>query len=144
MYINEYNPDNMTLKSESISGVDFGVVLRGSHVEKPVVIKPIIQDNEPINRLELFLENNGGLVNTQFGVYKNRDSVTGIGAGSPYISDHLDVVTGVTGFDSRSANKGVSIDPINPEFIWLDAQIGFGETTGDNESINFRFVFEYD
>jgi hypothetical protein len=56
------------------------------------------------------------------------------------MSDHFMADPGVSDF--TTSDLGINMDNTNPEYIWLDAQIGQGSTIGAG-TINYRFVFEY-
>lgn len=137
--IDRYNPTNMGLAETNISQVDFGGVIRGNHCSVPVTILPITAGT--VTQLAMFLENDGGLSNAQFGYLASKTKFSGISAGGSQMSDHFTETNNVSDFSYIS--NGVSLDPDDPEYVWLDVQIGSGASIGVNTSINYRFVFEY-
>lgn len=137
--IDRYDPTTMGLADTGISQVDFGGVIRGNHCSVPVVIKPVVAGT--VTQLALFLEDNGSLSNAAFGYLASKQIFCGIPAGGPQMSDHFTETNGVSDFSNLS--NGVSLDPDDPQYVWLDTQMGAGSTLGENTSINYRFVFEY-
>lgn len=136
--IESYDPIDGSLLSSDISSLDFGGIVRGRHCSQVAVIKPISEGT--VTELELFLENNGGFSNAQFGYLAQADLVTGITPGDARLSDHFTENSGVSDF--TTSDYGVMLDPNTPEYIWLDVQIGLGSAIGAG-SVNYRFVFEY-
>lgn len=147
MKIGAYNPRTGDLLSENISGINFGNVRKGHHSVLPVMIRPEIED-EVIVGLEMYLQNNGGFNNTQFGYFVHSDFVlvesydpaaTGT-SDYHYISDHFVTIPSppdVTGGVPLTVHGGQYTD-----YIWLDVNPGATET-GGTTSINYRFIFEY-
>lgn len=130
--------------SADVTGVDLGDVLRGSHNETAVVVKPVADVGENITLLAMFLEDNNGLTHTQFGKFKSATAIQGITPGSDYLSDYfvetpgIEDVTGIYAF----SDNGLVLDASTPEYVWLDAEAGTTESSGAT-NINYRFVFEY-
>ena len=137
--IDRYNPTNMGLAESDISGVNFGGVIRGNHCSAAVVIQPVLAGT--VTQLALFLEDNGGLSNAAFGYLASKQKFSGIQPGGAQMSDHFTVVNDVSDFSS--IDDGVSLDPNDPEYVWLDIAVGAGATLGVETGINYRFVFEY-
>ena len=144
MIINSYNPVNMELVSGDIVGVDFGDVVKGQHNSLPIVVKPELESGEVFSQIAFYLENVNGLTHSQFGKYKNSEAISGISAGSDYLSDHFTVQEGISDFFDfeNTSDAGVVLDKDDPEYIWFDVEAGSGESSG-NAQVNFRFVFEY-
>lgn len=147
MKIGAYNPRTGDQLADNISGINFGNVQKGKHSVIPVVIRPEIED-ESIVGLELYLQNNGGFNQTQFGYYTNSDFVqvasydaeyTG-DTGYHFISDHFIVVP-----NPPAATGGVPLtvhENNYSDYVWLDVNPSSLET-GGSTSINYRFIFEY-
>ena len=147
MKIGAYNPRTGELLSEDISGINFGNVQKGHHSVLPVMIRPEVED-ESIVGLELYLQNNGGFDETEFGYFTHSDFVlvesyvTG-STGTPgyyYISDHFVEVPSppdITGGVPLSVYSGIYSD-----YVWLDVNPSSIET-GGTTTINYRFIFEY-
>lgn len=147
MKIGAYNPRTGELLSEDISGINFGNVQKGHHSVLPVMIRPEVED-ESILGLELYLQNNGGFDETEFGYFTYSDfvlvesydpAVTGT-PGYYYISDHfVEIPTppDITGGVPLSIYEGTYSD-----YIWLDVNPSSIET-GGTSTINYRFIFEY-
>lgn len=147
MKIGAYNPRTGDLLSEDISGINFGNVRKGQHSVLPVMIRPEVED-ETIVGLEMYLQNNGGFNQTEFGYFKHSDfvlvesydsDVTGTPGYYP-ISDHFIVVSNppdITGGVPLNVYDGTYTD-----FVWLDVNPGSTET-GGTSTINYRFIFEY-
>ena len=145
MQVNQYNPVTMTLLSSDITGVDFGNVVKGNHSTSAITIKPVAEMGETITQLALFLEDNASMDNTQFGKFKNAAPTPGIGAGSDYLSDYFTEVEGISDVSQIGtySDYGLVFTASNPEYAWIDAEVGLSETTLGAQAVNFRFVFEY-
>ncbi|MBD3261252.1 MAG: hypothetical protein GF334_06140 [Candidatus Altiarchaeales archaeon] len=145
MKVETYNPSNMQLISGDVSGVDFGTVVRGNHNGTAVVILPKAEGGETLSALALFLENNGGLNHSQFGKYKSSTATQGITPGSNYLSDYFVEARGVSDLTNLSAlsDRGLVLTASSPEYIWMDVEVGNSESSLGEESVNFRFIFEY-
>jgi hypothetical protein len=147
MKIGAYNPRTGDLLSENISGINFGNVRKGKHSVIPVVIRPEIED-EAIIGLEMYLQNNGGFYQTEFGYFTSSDFVqvesydlefTG-DTGYYFISDHFVDVPfppDITGGVPLTIHEGNYSD-----YVWLDVNPSSIET-GGTTTINYRFIFEY-
>jgi hypothetical protein len=136
--VEEYNSVDMGVLSSDVSELNFGGIIRGKHCAKPSVIKPVLSGT--ITQLFLFLESNGGYNNAQFGYLASKTAYSDIQAGGAQISNHFVMASDVSDFST--SDRGLELDPIDPEYVWLDAQIGFGATIGLG-AVNYRFVFEY-
>lgn len=139
MEIRAYSPQTGNLLSESITGINFGNIRQGQHCFTPVLIQPVKTAEDEFDDMILYLQNNGGYNQSQFGYRVASDLMTGvqsytIGATGPVISDHFTLVSDATG------PGGVSVTP--DDYVWLDVQVGATET-GSTSSVNYRFVFEY-
>lgn len=137
--IDRYNPTNMALAETSMSQVDFGGVVRSKHCAETVVIKPVVAGT--VTQLAMFLENIGELSNAAFGFLKSQEQFCGITPGSSQMSDHFTEINDVSDFSYL--DRGVSLNPNSPEYVWLDTQVGASTTLGEEANINYRFVFEY-
>jgi len=147
MKIGAYNPRTGELLSEHVSGLNFGNVQKGQHSVLPVLIRPEIED-EAIIGLEMYLQNNGGFDETEFGYLTSSDFVqvksydTGsiIDSSYFYISDHfveVPIPPDITGGVPLSIYSGNYSD-----YVWLDVNPSAIET-GGTTTINYRFIFEY-
>lgn len=139
MKIKAYSPQTGNLLSESISGINYGNIQQGKHCSIPVLIQPVKTDEDAFDDLILYLQNNGGYNQSQFGYRVASDLITGVhsyvpGTTGQVISDHFILASDATG------PNGVDVTPGN--YVWLDVQVGNTET-GSTSNINYRFVFEY-
>ena len=147
MKIGAYNPNTGGLLADDITGINFGNVRKGRHGVLPVCIRPEKED-EDITGLELYLQNNGGFEQSEYGHFENPafvpvrsydPAVTGA-TGYFYISDHF-----VQVLNPPTLTGGVPLN-IYPDgfgdYVWLDVQAGINET-GGTSTINYRFIFEY-
>lgn len=145
MKIRAYSPKTGNLVADDITGINFGNVRQGYHCIIPVVVRPILEE-EVVTSLALYLQNNGGFNNSEYGYLTNPDFITGVrsyitGLTGAVISDHFVVTpdpTGVTG----TGSVPIALDGLNGDYIWLDVQAGQYET-GSTSTINYRFMFEY-
>ena len=143
MKIRAYSPRTGNLLAEDICGVNFGNIRQGRHGALPVLIRPFL-DVESLSALTLYLQNNGGFSQTQYGYYHYCDFVPGVhsytidDSGAPAICDHFIPVPDPP--DCGGVSIGLNGD--YGDYIWLDAQAGATET-GSTNSINYRFIFEY-
>ena len=144
MKIESYNPTDMTMLSADVTGVDFGVTIKGQHSTNVIVVRPVAT-SETLTELALFLEDNDGLDHTQFGKYKSSVATPGITPGSNYLSDYFIPVPGVsdTSMLTTLSDFGLVYTPSSPEYTWVDAEAGVSETEIGSSSVNLRFVFEY-
>lgn len=139
MQIRAYSPQTGNLLSSDITGIDFGIIHQGEHCASPVLIQPFKTDEDLFTGILLYLQNNGGYSQSQFGYMVSSDLITGVesdipGATGPVISDYFVLVSDATG------PGGISGNPC--DYIWLDVQVGLTET-GSTNNVNYRFVFEY-
>lgn len=137
--VDRYNPVNMALAETGISEVDFGGVIRGNHCAEPVVVLPVVGGT--VTQLALFLEESGNQTNAQFGYLASKEKFSGIQAGGAQMSDHFTETPGVSDFSFLE--NGVSMDPDDPEYVWLDVEVGLGADIGSSTGVNYRFIFEY-
>lgn len=147
MKIGAYSPRTGNLLADDITGVNFGNVHKGRHGVLPVLIRPE-KESESISGLEMFLQNNGGFNQTQYGYFIHSDFVlaesydpwTSGDTGVYFISDHFSLnsnpITGATGGVHLSMHGSYS------DYVWLDVNPSLIET-GGTTSINYRFIFEY-
>lgn len=139
MKIKAYSPQTGNLLSESITGINFGNIRQGQHCASPVLIQPVKTSEDEFEDIILYLQNNGGYNQSQFGYKISSDLTTGVhsyvsGATGTVISDHFILVSDATG------PNGISVSP--SDYVWLDVQVGVAET-GSTSNINYRFIFEY-
>lgn len=144
MKVSQYNPTDLQLVSNDITGADFGTVVQGKHCEEAIVIKPSATVEGSFTKLALFLEDNAGFNHSAFGKFKSSIAINGIEPGSDYLSDNFTEVTGVTDFSNYSqiSGLGLELDAVNPEYVWLDTNVGSSETPNVG-TVNYRFIFEY-
>jgi hypothetical protein len=142
MKISTYNPVDMSLVADDVTGVDFSSVVRGGY-SAPVVVKPVAT-TETFTQLAFFLENDADLTGTSFRSYKSATAIPGIGTGSEALSDDLTEQAGVSDFSNIGtiSGDGQILSASNPEYIWLDVKIGAADTVG-TANVNYRFIFEY-
>jgi len=147
MRIGAYSPRTGNLLAADISGVNFGSVRQGEHSVLPVLIRPERED-EDISGLELYLQNNGGFDQTEYGYFVYSDfvpvrswdpAVTG-DSSYQYISDHFTEVPNPPDL-SDGIQININMDGFG-DYVWLDVEPGLLET-GGTSSINYRFIFEY-
>jgi len=141
MKVSRYNPADMSLISESVTGIDFGNVVLGNFCANTVVLKPVA-DFEDLLLLGLYLEDRAQLDHTRFGLYKSQTPSTGIVPGDSRLNTFLMEAPGVSDYSMYSDYR-IAYNTTNPEYTWLDAKTGTTETNFGNKSINLRFVFEY-
>lgn len=144
MRVETYDPVTMTLLESDASTVDFGAVARGHFNSQAVVIRPAAV-SETFTQLALFLESNGGLDHTKFGKFKSSSPILGIEPDDDELSDFFTQASGVSDFENYGeiSDYGLGLDPVTPEYIWMDAEAGTSETNLGATTINLRFVFEY-
>jgi hypothetical protein len=143
MKIGAYSPRTGSLLAEDITGINFGNVHKGRHGVLPVLIRPEIEA-EQISGLELYLQNNGGFNQTDYGYFTHSsfvlaeswDAYTSGDTGVYFISDHF-VGTDPTGGTFLNVYGSGYAD-----YVWLDVNPSLIET-GGTSSINYRFIFEY-
>jgi hypothetical protein len=136
MKVQQYDPTTLQLIKDSATGLDFGVLFQGNPSPDLALIKPMPTIENNFLSLEMFLQNNGGLSQSQFRyLFQNeplsipsRDQITG----------SFSLVQNPSTSDSGSA----SFDPENPQFAWLDISVGDKETSQSSD-VNYTFVFEY-
>lgn len=143
MKVSLYNWTNGDIVADSITGISFGNVKQGQHCDPPVLIKPGKTVENAILEMKLYLQNNGGLSQTQFGYYTSDQYLSGTDW-TNRITNHFELASGVTGLDYNDVTGlQISISDGEPaDFIWLDAEVGSFES-GATSSINYRFVFEF-
>lgn len=133
--IYKYDPEDLSFLATGVT-VNYGSFAAGSHSKTVQVIKPIPSDIT-LSQINFYLENKGGLKNSNFGYFKSNSSILGIEAGSAYLSDNFIEVSGV----STIVTGGLSLNASNPENIWLDLETGASDIKSGN--INYRFVFDF-
>lgn len=147
MKIGAYSPRTGHLLSEDITGINFGNVHKGEHSVLPILIRPE-RDAEVISGLEMYLQNNGGFDQTEYGYFvfsdfvpvESWDSHTSGDTGVYFISDHF---VEVSNPPDTSDGIQINIDGNgHGDFVWLDVNPSLLET-GGTSSINYRFIFEY-
>ena len=147
MKIRAYSPRTGNLLQDDISGLNFGNIQKGMHGALPVVIRPLKTTEDTFNEMRLYLQNNGGYNQSQFGYLLSDQFVANVRSYTPetytsdevYVSDHFSVNPYASGLDGVP----ITIDGHgNGDYIWLDVQVGALET-GSTTNINYRFTFEY-
>lgn len=139
MKIRAYSPQTGNLLSDDINGINFGNIQQGKHCAIPVLIQPVKTSEDTFTDIMLYLQNNAGYNQSDFGYKVFSDLITGVqsyvpGATGPVISDHFTLSSDATG------PNGVPVTP--SDYVWLDVQVGASET-GSTSNVNYRFVFEY-
>lgn len=147
MKIGAYSPRTGNILADDITGINFGNVHKGEHCVMPVLIRPEIEQ-EDVTGLEMYLQNNGGFDQTEYGYFVYSDfvsvesydpSVTGE-SGVYYISDHFNEVP-----NPPDVTGGVPLNVYGTgysDYVWLDVNPSLLET-GGTSTINYRFIFEY-
>lgn len=146
MKIGAYSPRTGNLLDDDITGINFGNVEQGEHCVVPILIRPEKED-EDITGLEMYLQNNGGFDDTEYGYFRNESFVpvhsydpAVTGATGFAISDHF---TEVTSPPQPTGGVPVNVYPDGyGDYIWLDVNPSLLET-GGTSTINYRFIFEY-
>lgn len=141
MKIARYNPSDMSLISEDVTGLSFGDVVLGNYCNNVVAIKPVLE-SENLTSLGLYLEDRAGLDHTRFGLYKAATTQVGILPGDSRLNTSLMEAPGVSDY-SQFSDYRVSYNVSDPEYTWLDANVGLSENIFGISNLNFRFVFEY-
>ena len=136
MNIQQYDPATLQLISSNVTGVDFGIAYQGNPSDEIVLIKPVKTIENNFLQLELFLQNDGGLTQSQYR-YLLQDQVTGIPARSDLTGEFLQ-----TDFPSFSGDGSASFNSMTPEYAWLDVKAGDSEINSSS-NVEFSFVFEY-
>ena len=139
MKIRAFSPQTGDLISDSITGINFGNIRQDEHCVSPVLIQPFKTDEDLFTDILLYLQNNGGYSQSQFGYLISSDLILGVesdipGATGTVISDHFTLVSDATG------PGDVMLKPC--DYVWLDVQVGLTES-GSTTNVNYRFVFEY-
>jgi hypothetical protein len=147
MKIRAYSPRTGNLLQDDITGLNYGNIQKGKHGAIPVVIRPLKTTEDTFDEIKLFLQNNGGYNQSQFGYLISDEFVANVRSYTSdsiisdgiYISDHFTLNPLATGLGGVS----VSVDGYgNGDYVWLDVQVGALET-GSTTNINYRFTFEY-
>jgi hypothetical protein len=139
MQISAYDPVTGNLISSSITGLNFGNINQGGYCASPILIQPVTTSEDLFTSMILYLQNNAGYNQSQFGYLVSSNLILGVqsnipGATGTVISDTFMLVSDATG------PNGVPIT--NSDYIWLDVKVGLTET-GSTNNINYRFIFEY-
>lgn len=147
MKIGAYSPRTGNLLDDDITGINFGNVRKGRHCVTPVLIRPEKED-EDISGLELYLQNNGGFDETQYGYYTNENFIPGVHSYDPAVTGDTGVVISDHFVEVPNPPQPTGDVPVNlypngyGDYIWLDVNPSLLET-GGTSSINYRFIFEY-
>ena len=136
MKIQSYNPSDMSLLEDSITGIDFGTVYQGSHCEAAVVLRPVLTTESTLSEMKLFLQSKVPYTKSSFGRYKDASGILGITPGSVYLSDNFVQVTS----PALSDTQGLLLEA--NDYVWLDVQTGATET-GTYTGVNYRLMFDY-
>jgi hypothetical protein len=135
--ISTYHPATMALLEDSATGgISLGSVAAGNHNTTAIVVKPSALSGS-FSSINLYLESKGSFTSSNFGYYKSIEGITGIVPGSDYLSDNFLQVPSVTGYDAG----GIALSPSNPEYVWLDVEVGATDIATD--SANYRFVYDF-
>jgi len=143
MKIRAYSPKTGNLIAEDVTGINFGNIPQGEHSPIPVLIRPVLEDEEAYS-LNLYLANNGGFNSTEYGYLVSKDFIPNVksyegssDAGFTYISDHFQNPSTVSDtIEIGLDEKGIG------DYIWFDVQPGAIES-GSTNSLVYRFLFEY-
>lgn len=143
MKIRAYSPKTGNILADDISGINFGNVLQGEHTSIPVLIRPVLEEEEATS-LSLYLANNGGFSSAEYGYFVSDQFVPGVKSyegssdgGYVYISDHFSNPSA----SSDSIEIGLNEEGVG-DYIWFDVQPGAIES-GSTNSLVYRFLFEY-
>ena len=136
MKIQSYNPSDMSLLEDSITGIDFGTVYQGNHCEVAIVLRPVLTTESSLNEMKLFLQSKVPYTKSSFGKYKDASGIQGIVPGSIYLSDNF--VQNVS--PTLSDSQGLVLEA--NDYVWLDVQTGDTET-GTYTGVNYRLMFDY-
>ena len=109
MKIQAYSPQTGNLIADSITGINFGNIRQGEHGVSPVLIRPVNTSEDLFTDLLLYLQNNGGYSQSEFGYLVSSDLVTGVesytsDATGEVISDHFTLVS-----DASGTRRSISI-----------------------------------
>jgi hypothetical protein len=140
--IQTYSPANGALLSAEVAALYFGTVVAGMHCVTPILIKVEGDVAKNYTAMKLFLQNNGGLKDSNFGYLSAVEFSAGITSSA--ITEHFEEARGAVDVN-YAATPGLSITLVDGQpvdFIWLDIEVGLSEK-GSTSSINYRFVFEY-
>jgi len=143
MRIDRYNTADMSLAATGITNFTYANTVRGSF-SNPVSVRPVKTTETSISQLFFFLEDNAGMNGSVFRALKSSVPTPGIDQGSAQITGYLSPLTGTSDFTNYSiiSGDGLTLNGSNPEYIWMDINVGLNETTGST-SINYRFVYEF-
>jgi hypothetical protein len=149
MQVRAYDPQTGNLIADDITGINYGNIRQGEHCASPVLIQPVNTSEDVFTSVVLYLQNNGGYSQSQFGYLVASDLYTGVQssdgiATGMVISDHFTLVSDTSVSDASDLG-GVSLYLVCDQlcdYIWLDVQVG-GSETGSTSNVNYRFVFEY-
>lgn len=143
MKIRAYSPKTGNIIAEDISGINFGNILQGEHSSSPVLIRPVLDEEQAVS-LTLYLANNGGFSNTEYGYFTSDQFVPNVKSyngftdeGYTYISDHFQNPSSV----SDAIEVGIDGNGVG-DYLWFDVQPGAIES-GSTNSLVYRFLFEY-
>ena len=136
MKLQRYNPADMTLVEDSITGINFGTVYQGNYCEEVRVVRPVRTTESSLTEMKLFLQSVGPFSKSTFGAFHSASPVTGITPGSAYLSGILSTESNpsITGAGGLTLQDG--------EYLWLDIKTGPYEA-GSYGGINYKFVFDY-
>lgn len=141
MKIHRYNPANMSLISEDTSTINIGNIAIGNYNNEIVAIQ-LDPEGSDLEELAFFLENKNNLNHTSIKLFKSSIPVSGILPNDSRLDTILQEAHGVSDIIQFS-DKAIILNENNPEYIYLSTFVGIGETNLGNNTINFRFVFEY-
>lgn len=142
MKIQLCNPATGTIISPDVAALYFGSVEAGKHCAVPILVKVEGDADKNYTAMKLFLENDGGLKDSQFGYLASTEFSGGVTSSA--LTGHFAVAPGVSNAN-YTVTPGLPITLVDgqpADYIWLDIEAGTDEL-GTTSSINYRFIFEY-
>lgn len=136
MKIQVYNPSTFLLEQDDATGIDFGTVYQGNPSDELILIRPARTTENSFLQLSMFLQDDGGLVNSTFR-FLLQDQLTNVPD-----RNYLTGVFSVQESPALSDSGGAVFTPSSPEYAWMDVSAA-GQDTSSTGSANYRFVFEF-
>lgn len=123
---------------DQVETLNFGGIIQRQHCVKPVVLRLINTENI-LSNIKIYLENKGGWEDTDFGYYKSQTFVPSIESGSNFLSNHFIEVPNAT----ASSPNGVSLNWYTnvSDYLWIDAQVT--ELANGVDKANFRIFYDF-
>jgi len=137
MKIQRYNPSDMTLAEDSVTGMDFGTVYQGNYCEEVLVVRPVATTEAVLLEMKMFLQSKGPFRRSTFGAAHSTQPMTGVMPGTGIMTGVLEAVSN----PALSDNGGLAL--VDGEYVWLDVKVGETEK-GSYPGVNYRFVFDYE